>query len=97
MLKPYPASRWLDLFFWHGRAWWSNPGGLTRPRISDRWRGRSWLEFECGSNRNRERGAASGSLYRLVRLERGSYLDQRGVETGGEVERPANTATKSKA
>jgi len=36
-------------------------------------------------------------LRRLVRLDKCSYLDQRGPDTGGEVERPANTAIKSKA
>ena len=40
---------------------------LTRPKISDRWRGRAWLQAECGSHRKLERGAASGSLHRLVR------------------------------
>src|SRR2546421_1458043 len=34
--------------------------GLTRPKISDRWR-------ERGSHRKSERGAASGSLHRMVR------------------------------
>jgi len=41
---------------------------LTRHKISDRWRGRVWLLVECGSHRKLERGAASGSLHRLVRL-----------------------------
>src|SRR5436309_1594905 len=40
---------------------------LTRHKISDRWRGRVWLQFECGSHRKLERGTASGSLHRLVR------------------------------
>ena len=40
---------------------------LTRPKISDRWRGRVWLLVECGSHRELECGAASGSLHRLVR------------------------------
>ena len=40
---------------------------LTRHKISDRWRGRVWLLVECGSHRKLERGAASGSLHRLVR------------------------------
>ncbi len=42
-------------------------GRLTRPKISDRWRGRVWLQVECGNHRKLERGAASGSLHRLVR------------------------------
>ncbi len=41
--------------------------GLTRPKISDRWRERASLQVECGSHGKRERGAASGSLHRLVR------------------------------
>src|SRR4051794_40304115 len=41
--------------------------GLTRHKISDRWRRCAWLRFECGSHRTLERGAASGSLDRLVR------------------------------
>jgi hypothetical protein len=40
---------------------------LTRHKISDRWRRRVWLQVECGSHRKWERGAASGSLHRLVR------------------------------
>src|SRR3954470_2409143 len=40
---------------------------LTRHKISDRWRERAWLLVECGSHRKWERGAASGSLHRLVR------------------------------
>src|SRR5205823_3196030 len=40
---------------------------LTRPKISDRWRGRAWLRTECGSHPKPKRGAASGSLDRLVR------------------------------
>jgi len=40
---------------------------LTRPKISNRWRDRPWLQVECESHRNIERGAASGSLHRLVR------------------------------
>jgi hypothetical protein len=36
-------------------------------KISDRWRGRVWLQVECGSRRKHKRGAASGSLHRLVR------------------------------
>ena len=35
--------------------------GLTRPKISDRWRGRASLQVECGSHRKLGRGAASGS------------------------------------
>jgi hypothetical protein len=41
--------------------------GLTRPKISDRWRERVWLRVECGSHGKLERGAASGSLHRLIR------------------------------
>jgi hypothetical protein len=44
---------------------------LTRHKISDRWRERVWLRVECGSHLKRERGAASGSLHRLVRRLRG--------------------------
>src|SRR5437660_246282 len=40
---------------------------LTRHKISDRWRGRVSLPVECGSHRMLKRGAASGSLHRLVR------------------------------
>ena len=40
---------------------------LTRPKISDRWRGRVSLQVECGSHREWERGTACGSLHRLVR------------------------------
>src|SRR4051812_45392382 len=40
---------------------------LTRHKISDRWRERAWLPVQCGSQSKRERGAASGSLDRLVR------------------------------
>src|SRR5215203_4681957 len=40
---------------------------LTRPEISDCWRGRAWLRLRCGSHRKLECGAASGSLHRLVR------------------------------
>ena len=32
--------------------------GLTRHKISDRWRGRVRLQVECGSHRKLERGAA---------------------------------------
>jgi hypothetical protein len=45
----------------HGQA------GLTRHKISDRWRERVWLQVECGSHLKRERGTASGSLHRMVR------------------------------
>ncbi len=41
--------------------------GLTRPKISDRWRERASLLVECGSHGKLERGAASGSLHRMVR------------------------------
>src|SRR3954467_9373054 len=41
--------------------------GLTRHKISDRWRERVSLLVQCGSHRKLERGAASGSLHRLVR------------------------------
>ncbi len=47
--------------------------GLTRHKISDRWRGRVWLLVECGSNPKLERGAASGSLHHLVRWTRGLH------------------------
>src|SRR5882724_8342768 len=40
---------------------------LTRHKISDRWRERAWLRVKRGSHRKLERGAASGSLHRLVR------------------------------
>src|SRR5438477_8852007 len=41
---------------------------LTRHKISDRWRERAWLLLNSGSHRKLERGTASGSLQRLVRL-----------------------------
>ena len=50
----------------------------------------SWQTYEIISKRGLW-------FHRLVRLDRCSYLDQRGPDTGGEVERPANTAIKSKA
>jgi hypothetical protein len=37
--------------------------GLTRHKISDRWRERVWLHVKGRSYRKLERGAASGSLY----------------------------------
>src|SRR4051812_42425385 len=40
---------------------------LTRLKISDRWRERAWLQVKYGSHCKLERGAASGSLHRLVR------------------------------
>src|SRR5437763_3519457 len=46
---------------------------LTRHKISDRWRERAWLQIECGSYRKRGRGAASGSLHRLVRPGQSDY------------------------
>jgi hypothetical protein len=47
---------------------------LMRHKISACWRGRVWLQVECGSHRKRERGAASGSLHRLVRCWRHQKL-----------------------
>src|SRR4051812_3635699 len=49
---------------------------LTRHKISDRWRGRVWLQVECGSHRKLERGAASGSPHRLLRALRIAYLSR---------------------
>jgi hypothetical protein len=49
--------------------------GLTRHKISARWRERAWMQAECGSHRKRERGAASGSLDRVVR----SFLPGRSI------------------
>ena len=40
---------------------------LTSHKISYRWRERVSPQVECGSHRKLERGAASGSLHRLVR------------------------------
>src|SRR5205807_5709950 len=40
---------------------------LTKHKISDRWRGASPQMVECGSHVERELGAASGSLQRMVR------------------------------
>ena len=51
---------------------------LTRHKISDRWRKRAWLQVECGSHRKWERGAASGSLHRLVR--RIAWLERSGID-----------------
>jgi len=39
--------------------------GLTRLKISDRWRERVSLLIECGSDKKQEHGTASGSLHRL--------------------------------
>jgi hypothetical protein len=47
---------------------------LTRHKIGDRWRDRASLLVECKSHRKLERGAASGSLHRLVRPHCGSSL-----------------------
>ena len=46
----------------HGRRLPSNEN-----KMSDGGRERAWLQVECGSHRKLERGAASGSLHRLVR------------------------------
>ena len=40
---------------------------LTRHKISDGWRERTWLRVRGGSYHKLERGAASRSLHRLVR------------------------------
>src|SRR3954468_11584098 len=50
---------------------------LTRHKISDRWRERARLLVECGSHRKRERGTASGSLHRLVRVHGQSITHKR--------------------
>jgi hypothetical protein len=46
------------------------PRALASNEIQDQRplaRARVWLQVECGSHRERKRGAASGSLHRLVR------------------------------
>ena len=73
--------------------------GLTRHKMSDREPRKACHAAEGWMAKTQKvgRSAARGSLHRLVRPHRCSYLDQRDLDTGGEVERPANTAIKSKA
>src|SRR4051812_38836300 len=61
--SPWPASIFTSSFGAPTRS-----STRCRPKISDRWRERVWLQVECGNHRKLEGGAASGSLHRLVRL-----------------------------
>src|SRR5438128_12079200 len=70
--------------------------GLTRHKISDSWRGRAWLRIQCGNHRKLERGAASGSLHRLVRcFVAGHWLSEAQDTRGGCEAQPKRATTKS--
>ena len=65
----YGAQLFDDLFF--GRIRHDGRVGLTRHKISGRWRESASLQVKYGSHRKVDRGAASGSLDRLVRRNGG--------------------------